>query len=205
MTTIQERDNFFELYREGFNCEQIAIKSYYYPQTVRTAIKKHPFFKNRKRLFLKSLADKFPDKMDFYDCEKNELRAEDIPPYSKIKIWLKCPEDGHSWLIQAREISLCWDKERRGCAVCSGFLVNDQNSLISKYPEQVNKFWDYLKNNQLGIYPSEVTKGSQKKAWFKCPIDHHQWESPIGRVTYSWDNQNSGCKICASKKKKGFL
>jgi hypothetical protein len=205
MITIEEEDKILRLFRQGYSCEQIAIQLYYSAPTVRRSLKKNPFLKTRKRLFSKSLADKYPSRMYLYDCEKNKFRAEDIPPYSKTKIYLKCPEDGHSWSRQAIQISRSWDKGFLDCPVCSGHLVIDKNSLISLYPDQVKRYWHYEKNNELDIYPVQVTRKSQKRAWFKCPVDSHKWESTIGGVTRSWDNGNSGCKICASKKKKVFL
>lgn len=51
----------------------------------------------------------------------------------------------------------------------------------------------------MSLQPDKLTKGSQKKASFKCPIDGYEWITRIGTITRaSWDKGNSGCACCGS-------
>ena len=71
--------------------------------------------------------------------------------------------------------------------------------LIALYPDYVAQYWDYKKNNELGLEPDKLTKGSQKEAFFKCPIDGYEWITRIGAITRaSWNKGNSGCACCGS-------
>ena len=87
-----------------------------------------------------------------------------------------------------------------GCPYCSGRKVlKGYNDLQTRFP-QLCKEWDYEKNNKLGIYPDEVTSGSDKRVWWKCSVCGNQWQREIGVVTNSAKNNNrNGCKICAER------
>jgi hypothetical protein len=42
----------------------------------------------------------------------------------------------------------------------------------------------------------KLTSGSSKEAFFKCPIDAHEWIAPLSQIKLSWKNSNSGCPAC---------
>lgn len=150
----------------------------------------------------KPIAVEFPDEITkYWDYKKNnELKLDptELTVGSSKRAWFKCPIDGHEWQTTVTAIAKgSWKKGNNGCPACRGFVTTEKTSLVALYHEYVNEYWDYEKNNQLGIYPDDLTRGSQKEAWFKCPIDDHEWKSRIGSITKSsWNQGNSGCPKC---------
>jgi Hypothetical methyltransferase/Probable Zinc-ribbon domain/Type III restriction enzyme, res subunit len=147
------------------------------------------------------IAVEFPDEIAKYWLYKtnNELGLDPnrLTVGSSKEAFFKCPIDGHEWVAHLAQIKLSWKRGNSGCPACRGFVAIENTSLISSYPDYVAKYWDYEKNNVLGIYPDKFTKGSQKEAWFKCPIDGYEWKTRIGGVTRSsWSLGNSGCARC---------
>ena len=64
-------------------------------------------------------------------------------------------------------------------------LQNDMQYLLDE--------WDYEKNGALT--PFEVSKGSERKVWWRCSKGHG-WEATVGSRTH----MKSGCPYCAGKK-----
>ena len=50
--------------------------------------------------------------------------------------------------------------------------------------------WNYKKNNELNLYPNEVTHGSVKKVWWKCKEGHEWQATPNNR------ERGIGCPYC---------
>lgn len=63
---------------------------------------------------------------------------------------------------------------------------------VSDIPELMAK-WNWEKNNKLGLNPSAITYGSQKKVWWICKRGH-EWEAVVSQSRYS------GCPYCAGQK-----
>ena len=64
-------------------------------------------------------------------------------------------------------------------------IENGRQSLLEE--------WDYSKNTS--VTPDAVTKGSQKRVWWRYK-EGHQWESIISNRT----NLQRGCPICSNKR-----
>ena len=58
--------------------------------------------------------------------------------------------------------------------------------------QELVKEWDFRKNFPLS--PSNFTKGSGKKVWWKCSICGHEWESAVQNRS-----RGHGCPECAKK------
>lgn len=63
-------------------------------------------------------------------------------------------------------------------------------SLAEEFPSLLRE-WNYERNN---ICPTEVTRGSSKKAWWICELGH-EWETAIGDRT----RRNQGCPYCSNR------
>ena len=114
----------------------------------------------------------------------------DVTVGSKKRVWWKCPI-GHEYEQAINVHSL----HPNSCPVCSGHrLLQGINDLQSKYPE-IAKEWHPTKNGNLK--PSDVTAGTNKKVWWKCPIGHEYQASVYSR-------KNTNCPICDSRKKTSF-
>ena len=66
---------------------------------------------------------------------------------------------------------------------------------ISQTHKELMKEWDYKKNNKLGLDPKKLTKGSGKKAYWKCKRGH-KWEAKISNRCYN----HRGCPYCSGHK-----
>jgi superfamily II DNA or RNA helicase len=81
-----------------------------------------------------------------------------------------------------------------GCPYCSGNRASKSNSLANNHSE-IAKQWHPTKNG--GLTPWDVTPGSGKKVWWKCPVaDDHEWEAPPVSRTH----MASGCPCCENLK-----
>jgi hypothetical protein len=148
------------------------------------------------------LIEEFPDEVaKFWDYAKNnelKLNPMEITIGSARKAWFKCPIDGCEWQSNIAPVAnTSWRKGNSGCPVCRGLIANEQTSIVSLYPDFVRKYWDFDKNNDLGLLPSELTRGTNTEVWFKCPLDGFEWQSRIASIRKaSWDLGNSGCARC---------
>ena len=131
----------------------------------------------------KSLAKLNPELAAQWHPTKNG----DITPGSSIKVWWKCSKnEDHEW-----EAIVSNRSKGSGCAVCVNQVVVDSNCLANVYPE-LAKEWHPTKNE--GLTPQDVTFGSNKKVWWKCPKgkDHEWITSPSHR------RLGTGCPFCTN-------
>jgi len=149
------------------------------------------------------IAIEFPDEVTkywFYEAN-NELGIDPMKLTigSKKEAFFKCPIDGHEWVATITAIAkTSWKRGNSGCPACRGLIATETTSLVALYPDYVSQYWDYEKNNKLGVFPDKVTRGSQQEAWFKCPHDGYEWKTRIGSITKgSWNLGNSGCARCS--------
>lgn len=121
-----------------------------------------------------------------WDTEKNlPLTPDDVTFGSHKKAWWTCPS-GHSWqaMVYTRSAGA-------GCPYCAGRkALLEQNSLAKQIPALAAE-WDNEKNAPL--MPQDVTAGSHKLIWWKCPKGHSYRSAVKTRV------QGSGCPYCAGK------
>ena len=143
----------------------------------------------------------------YWNYKKNN--ALDLDPTkltlgSSKKAWFKCSIDGNEWQASiASIINQQWSKGNAGCRVCNGTDKrkrgewNRKESIAVEFPNEVAKYWFYEANNELGLDPLKLRAGSSKEAFFKCPIDGHEWIATITSIAKSaWTRGNSGCPAC---------
>ena len=122
--------------------------------------------------------------------EKNkELNLE--PHYltyaSNKRPWWKCKE-GHEWQDTLNHRT----QRGNGCPYCSNHRVyTGFNDLMTTDPQIANE-WNFEKNVTLN--PSDVTRGSSQKMWWKCR-EGHEWQETINNRT-----KGSGCPYCSGKR-----
>ena len=61
------------------------------------------------------------------------------------------------------------------------------------------KEWDYTKNNEIGIYPTNVAPHSEKKVWWICPNCGNSYRAAI-----SHRSNGTACPKCANEMKTSF-
>lgn len=221
---LQEKaEKFLALYRQGFTYQEIGDLYEITRERVRQILNTTPNFdlyleeyerakaerelEKEREAKLKglerSLANQFPDYIDqLWDWEKNgDLNPARIPAHSAgFEIWLKCPKDNHSWKKKPCDIVTSWERSKTsGCPVCAGKLnkAQKQKSLAEVYSEYVERYWDWDKNNELLLDPNELTLGSNRKIWLKCPVDGNEWfAQTAATVKQQWSKDNAGCRVC---------
>jgi hypothetical protein len=126
----------------------------------------------------------------WHPTKNGNLTPYEVTHGSNIKVWWKCPiAEDHEWKAVIASIR----SDNTGCSCCAGKTVVPSNCLATTHPD-ITKQWHFTKNSLL---PHEVTYGSHKKVWWKCPLfNDHEWEDSINyRVSL-----NTGCKCCAGFK-----
>lgn len=131
-----------------------------------------------------------PDIAKEWNYEKNgDLRPENVMPGSNKKVWWKCsnPDCGDEWEAQiSRRCS-----RGSGCPVCDGKKVKvGFNDFATAFPLIADE-WHSTKNG--GLTPSDVTKSSNKRVWWKCgnPLCGHEW-----KTTVYHRSKGQGCPKC---------
>lgn len=125
--------------------------------------------------------------LEQWDFKKNRdiLPSEVAPGSDKIAWWI-C-EAGHSFDMQIKKRTL----RGNGCPYCSGHRVLvGFNDLATTHPH-LAKEWDFEKND---CSPTDVSKGSNQKVYWKCEKGHH-WLAQIN----SRAGRNLGCPYCSGK------
>jgi hypothetical protein len=155
----------------------------------RTMGKGCPICSNRKVVESNCLATLNPDLANEWHPTKNGNHTPyDVTPVSFKKVWWKCPKgDDHEW-----QTAIVSRTNGTGCPICSNKKTVKSNCLLTNNPS-LAKEWHPTKNGELT--PSDVTPGSHKKVWWKCPkSDDHEWKAVIKSR-----NNGNGCPMCANK------
>lgn len=132
-----------------------------------------------------SLIERFPELVKEWHPTKNlDISPQTTPAGSDKIIWWQCKE-GHEY-----QMSVYDRTKSRQCPFCSNKRVlTGFNDLATTHPDIASE-WNYEQNNSL--MPTQVTFGSNKKAWWMCPLGH-EWEAVISSRT----TNGHGCPICA--------
>lgn len=140
---------------------------------------------------LNDLATMRPHLVSEWNQEGNvELTPQNVTAYSTKRASWKCTKCGYVWEARIADRS-----KGAGCPACAGKVVlvgkTDLQTLIPELAAE----WDTEKNE---ITPSEVTPGSNRKAWWICGKCGHSWQAVIySRVA------GRGCPACREAKRVG--
>ena len=151
-----------------------------------------PYCSGREAITGKTdLATTHPELLKEWDYKKNNaigVSPENITAGSDKKVFWKCSK-GHEWetVIQSRT-------RKNNCPYCSGVLaITGKTDLATTHPDLL-KEWDYERNDELKIYPTDYSAGSGKKVFWKCG-QGHKWKATIHNRTFG-----HGCPYCSKKK-----
>ena len=130
-----------------------------------------------------SLAEVHPGLVSEWSEKNLPLKPDEVNAKSRENVWWRCSKCGNEWksVINARVkgtvCPVCAERE-----VLAGY--NDLAITDSQLPSE----WDYEKNKWK---PTEVSRTSAKRAWWKCRHGH-SWSMKINERTIL----NKGCRIC---------
>lgn len=129
---------------------------------------------------------------EWHPTKNGELMPTDVVAGSNKKVWWLCSK-GHSFLQ-----SLIKRTERSyNCPYCSGAKVwKGGNDLATVNPRLASE-WHPTKNGDLR--PTDVTAGSGKRVWWKCPLGH-EYQAVISIRNHDHTN----CPICALRRSTSF-
>lgn len=139
-----------------------------------------------------SVARLHPWIIDTWDYEKNGLLTpSSFSAGSEMEVHWKCQKHSeHRWKSKINNRI-----KSKGCPFCLGKRVCSGNSLAILEPDLAAQ-WDYEKNT---LTPSQVSRGSSRKIWWKCHCGS-SWEATI------WSRVNSGnaeCLLCYNQHNRG--
>jgi Hypothetical methyltransferase/Probable Zinc-ribbon domain/Type III restriction enzyme, res subunit len=155
-----------------------------------------------------TLLDTYPEFIDqYWNHDKNRelnLDPKKLTLASNKKVWFKCPHDSNEWEARiTATVQQQWSKGNPGCRTCNGTAErkigkwNRRDPIAIEFPDEIAKYWLCRTNDELGLDPMKLTAGSLREAFFKCPIDNHEWVTSIVSITRSaWAKGNSGCPAC---------
>ncbi len=124
--------------------------------------------------------------------EKNfPLKPNEVNAKSRKNVWWRCGKCGNEWksVINARvKGTICpVCAERAVLAGCNDLATTDRESLVE---------WDYELNK---LKPTEVSRNSAKRAWWKCRYGH-SWSMKIVERTVL----GKGCRECEQEYRSLF-
>jgi very-short-patch-repair endonuclease len=137
----------------------------------------------------KSLAEVNPElAKEWHPTKNGNLTPFHISPGTRAKAWWKCLKgDDHEYFADVKNRA-----NGSGCPICNGKKVVPSNSLATLNPKLTEE-WHAILNRELT--PNDVTPGSKKKVWWKCPKgDDHIWKAGVV------DRRKHGCPICQGLK-----
>lgn len=125
---------------------------------------------------------------EWHPTKNSSLTPQDVSAGSHKLVWWQC-EKGHEWKTMAK------DRVRgNGCPYCAGqHTILGETDLQTLCPE-VAKKWNITKNAPLT--PDKVSRYSNKKVWWQCPVCRHEW---IGRIN---EQSTSYCPQCAGSERR---
>ena len=128
------------------------------------------------------------------------INIKSISKSSNKRVYWHCsnPDCNYEWIaIPSGRTS----SKRQGCPACAGKICipgkNDLETYCKEHPEFsyiLEEFMGIDENNK-AIKPSDVTRGSNKRAYWKCNKCHKIWLAAINGRTY--DIQR-GCPYCST-------
>lgn len=137
------------------------------------------------------LATTHPHLLEEWDYEKTtDVTPQQVKAGSNTSVWWKCSK-GHSWQTGVELRAL----RNYGCPYCVGKrAIIGETDLATTHPHLLTE-WDYEKNNEIGLDPTQLTYGSTKKAWWVCK-EGHSWQALISNRA----RQNRQCPYCTRQK-----
>ena len=146
------------------------------------------------------LVNKRPDLLTEWDYEKNNALHIDINMItcgSNVKAWWRCSKHNHSFETSVSKRARA--NEPQNCPYCSNQKVlAGFNDLASTNPDLLAE-WNHIKNNEFGLEPYSITRGSRAEAWWHCDVCNGEY------MMKTCDKKPKNCPYCLGHRiLKGF-
>jgi len=120
--------------------------------------------------------------------DKNPHDPTKVSGGSTFMAFWRCVTCAHEW--KARVSNRC--RKGHGCPRCAGQQIDESQSIAALHPEMM-EFWHPTKNAHLD--PKKISPGSKERAWWKCAVCDHEWDSYIFNKT----KKGVGCPKCSGQ------
>ncbi len=135
-----------------------------------------------------------PNLKNEWDFNNNSLNPYELTAGSnKIANWICKKNHSFSMKISHR-------KDGHGCPFCAGIKIlqgfNDLETWCNQNNNIILKKWNYKRNN---ILPSECSRTSKTKVWWKCNICGYEYQNSICNEV-----SNIYCPQCNKRNKTSF-
>ena len=142
----------------------------------------------------------YPEELDEWDYDSNEISPNEVISYNKRIVW-KCSKCGYKWTATINDKVI--RKDRTGCPNCANTIRAEKRhqramkdgGLFDKYPELLNQ-WNYDKNK--GVDINDISSGTPAKYWWICEKCGYEWESSPNNRTHG--KKVRGCPKCRYNK-----
>lgn len=173
--------NFLKYQRNGYTyCNTCAHKLFGRKNMMKTRLE------NGTSFYQMCINNDREDILNRLDYELNNFDPKEILCGSNRKAYFKCPQGIHEseekWLTNIPD-------KNYPCIQC--------NSLAHNYPEFINTWAEYNKEN-----PEIISRGSGKNSWWKCENNiHEDYERSVSEACY----KNFRCPDCVRERDESFL
>jgi len=112
------------------------------------------------------------DVLDRWDYELNNKKPDEIGfGNTNKKYYFKCPRNLHKSELKNIGSFTYGHEGSMNCNQCNSFAQKNIDNIGEDF---LDKYWDYEKNNELGINPWEIPYQKNIKVWIKCQEkDYH--------------------------------
>lgn len=138
-----------------------------------------------RKTFNDTLEKTNPELLEEWDYEKNIVLPSELTRGSDAKVWWRCGA-GHSY-----DASISNRILGRKCPYCSNRKILIGYNDLATTDSDLLEYWDYEKNV---ILPTQISRNSGKKVWWKCSKGHSRQVS-----VYSY--KPGSCPICSGTQK----
>ena len=136
------------------------------------------------------------DVLERWDYELNSCLPSEITFGTNKKYYFKCPKELHKSELKSIGKFTSGQEGSLDCKACNSFAQWGIDNLGDDFLE---KYWDYDKNNELGIDPWNISKSCEKpKIWINC--QEKNYHSSYDTSPDSFVSRNCRCPYCVSKK-----
>lgn len=128
---------------------------------------------------------------------KNKCSPYEVNAGTHKKYWFNCPRGIHKPELKIIVNFTIGHEGVMNCSSCNSI----GQYIVDTYGENgLQDYWDYEKNNELGLYPFEVTKACQTKVWIKCQEKDYHKSYDVSCNNFT--NRGSRCPYCINKNGK---
>ena len=134
------------------------------------------------------------DILDRWDYDLNKDKPSDISYSAGGKRYFKCPKGIHKSELKHMDSFVHGELGAMNCKSCNSFAQWSIDNIDKNF---LDKYWDWDKNNELGIDPWVISYASKKKVYIKC--QEKEYHKSYAITCASFSVQGSRCPYCSNK------